>query len=90
MGVIEHWTVEDWQDWALRVAGVCSTVPSARKGIERAMDDYRCMGDELAGAVEALGEALDLLDNARSDFGDPALKRRWGARRKALRAKWGQ
>lgn len=34
---------------------------------------------------DPLAEAIDLLDNARPDYGDPALKRRWAQRRKALR-----
>ena len=42
------------------------------------------------GAVDDLREAMRLLDNARTDLNDPALKRSWARKRKALAAKWGQ
>lgn len=57
---------------------------------ERMEAEIERLSTTYQGAVEALREAIDLLDNARPDFGDPLLKRRWAARRKALRAKWGQ
>jgi hypothetical protein len=34
-----------------------------------------------------LAEAVDLLDNARCDLNDPDLWRKWGQRRKVLRAR---
>lgn len=33
----------------------------------------------------AVREAVHLLDNAKCDYLDPSLRRRWGERRKALR-----
>lgn len=42
----------------------------------------------LREAVDDLNEALDMLDNATSSFRDPTLRRTWGQKRKALRAKW--
>jgi hypothetical protein len=42
------------------------------------------------GAVDDLAEAVRLLDNARCDLHDLALKGAWGRKRKALRMKWGR
>jgi hypothetical protein len=50
----------------------------------------RALAQREREAVKDLREAVGLLSNARSDFGDPVLKRRWAARRKALRVKWGE
>ena len=57
----------------------------ALRRMERAAEYNRWL---VARATPHLGSrVLVLLDNARSDFRDPDLRRRWGMRRKALRAK---
>jgi hypothetical protein len=57
---------------------------------QRAGQLVRIEARQLRGAVDDLREALNLLDNARPDYGDPTLKRMWAQARKRLRLKWGQ
>ena len=52
-------------------------------------DVVKAERDRNQGAVSALQTAIELLDDARPDFTDPTLRRRWAQRRKALRARAG-
>jgi hypothetical protein len=65
--------------------------------LERERDDYKDRWETLGRVskrmierqAEALREAVDLLDAAKPDLTDPALRRTWARQRKALRLKWG-
>jgi len=91
MDVTEHCACgKPLTDCEQRIAAVIRERDEIARDRDSAVAGWGEAERQRQGAVEAVREALDLLDNARSDFGDPTLKRRWAARRKALRDKWGE